>query len=380
MMSNQNTTAMNSRHVSSEKGKSKRVIRAIISCIFSFMLALSLFVFSVVFVVRYALSEKYTISCMDSSYYTELKKDLEEEIWDYTIPTGIDPSVTVDIFATDTIQNDLQAYIGNTFKIRQYTINTSAQETVLRERVYTFLEAEGALTEPVDPEDSETELDEESVKAYNEAVDETNKAVDEYISEIMDLYKKSLKIVGLDYLVKIGNEYQNYFSLLLIISILFGALNTFLCIKVHKLPHRGLRYLVYGFSGGFLMTFVAPFIVYLTGFYNRLIIKPDYFKEFLVAFIKGVLALFMVTAQIWLLIAIILGIIVAVLRKKSIKNRKESSGKREHKTREADLYEEADLTEEAGLSEETDLTEEAGLSEETDLTGEADLNETAVEE
>ena len=360
MMSNQNTTAKNSRHASSNRSNSKQIIRTILSCIFSFMLALSLFVFSIVLVVRFALSEKYTISCIDSSYYyTELKQNLEEEIWDYTIPTGVDPSVTVDIFDTETIQNDLQAYIGNTFRIRQYTINTSAQETVLKERVYAFLETEGTPTEPVNPEDSETELDEESVKAYNAAVDETNKAVDEYVSEIMDIYRKSIKLVGLDYLVKIGNEYQKYLSLILIISILFGALNGFFCMKVHKLPHRGLRYLVYGFSGGFLMTFIAPFIVYLTGFYNRLIISPDYFRGFLVAFIKGVLALFMVTSQIWLLIAIILGIIVAVLRKKSLRKHSKSSGRREQENKEEGLNEEADLFNETDITEEADWVKTA---------------------
>lgn len=319
-MNDQKTTAKNSRHVNHDNGKSKRIIRVVLSCIFSFMLALSLFIVSVVFVLRYALSEKYTISCIDSSYYTGLKKELEEDIWDYTIPTGIDPSVTVDIFDTKTIQNDLLAYIRNSFKIRQYTFNTSAQESVLRERVYSFLESEGVQTELVNPESSETELDEESVKAYNAAVNETNKAVDAYVSEIMDYYKKSLKIVGLDYLVKIGNEYQKYLSLLLIISILFGVLNGFLCVKVHKLPHRGIRYLVYGLGGGFLMTFTAPFIVYLTGFYNRLAISPDYFRGFLVAFIKGILALFMVTSQIWLLIAIILGFLVMILRKKRLRS------------------------------------------------------------
>ena len=379
-MSNNNTASKtNSKH-SRKKTDANRIIRTVLSCLFSFLTALSLLVISTACIARIVLSEDYMKFCMDPSYYEGLKESLDEEIWDYTIPTGIDPEVTEGIFDEATIRSDMEAFIENTFKIRQYTIDTSRQETALKEKVIAFLEAEGTPTEPVNVEDYETELDEDSVKAYNEAVEETNAAVDEYVSEIMEKYCKRIKTTPLDYVVKIGNDFQKYFPFLLIISILLGLINTFLCVKIHRLPHRGLRYLVYAFSGGFLMTFTAPFIVYLNGFYNRLGITPVYFKDFLAAFIKGALALFMITAQIWLLIAIILGIIVAVLRKKSIKNRKESSGRREHKTREADLYEEADLTEEAGLSEETDLTEEAGLSEETDLTGETDLNETAVEE
>ena len=68
------------------------------------------------------------------------------------------------------------------------------------------------------------------------------------------------------------------------------------------------------------MVFLAPFIAFLNGFYNRLGITPDYFKEYMVTYIKGVLAQFMIVSQIWLLIAIILGVVVLLLRKKAMKS------------------------------------------------------------
>ncbi len=319
-MSDPKTPRSKSHSRSSDGGKSGKVLRAVLSCIFSFMVALSLFAASTACIVRGVLSEKYTISCIAPSYYDGLKESLEKDAWDYTIPTGIEPSVTKDIFDTATMKSDMENYIGSTFKIRKYTIDTSSQGAVLKERVYDFLKSEGTPTEPVNPADSEVELDEESVKAYNDAVEATNTAVDEYVDEIMELYRKSIKIAALDYIVKVGNEYQKYFPFLMIISVLFGLINGFFCMKVHRLPHRGLRYLVYAFGAGFLMTFTIPFIIYLNGFYNRLNIAPAYFKEFMIAYVKGALAMFMVVSQIWLLIAIILGVLVAILRKKRLRS------------------------------------------------------------
>ena len=368
-MSNQATTPenlnrdenmnQNRSRKGTEKGGSKRVVRTILSCVFSFMVALSLFFLSTVCIVRIVLSESFLKSCITDSYYTGVKEDVETDAWDYTIPTGIDPSVTEGLFNEAMIRLDLENYISSTFKIRQYTINTSSQEEVLREKVMAFLEAEGTPTETVNPADSEVELDEESVNAYNEAVETMKSAVDDYVNDIMDIYRKRIKITALDYIVKYGNEYSNYFPLLLIISVLFGVLNGFFCMKVHRLPHRGLRYLVYAFSGGFLMTFLAPFIVYLNGFFNRLSITPVYFKEFIVAYVKGTLALFMVISQAWLLIAIILGIIVAVLRKKSLRNHSKSSGRREQENKEEGLNEEADLFNETDITEEADWVKTA---------------------
>ena len=75
------------------------------------------------------------------------------------------------------------------------------------------------------------------------------------------------------------------------------------------------------------MTFLAPFLIYLNGFFNRLSITPVYFKEFIVAYVKGTLALFMVISQAWLLIAIILGVVVMILRKKRLKSAESSHEK-----------------------------------------------------
>ena len=324
---------MSSQRTTNKKGgkrSSGKVLRTILSFLFSFLTALSLLILSVTCVVRIVFSEGYTKSCLAPEFFSGLEEKLIEEAKDYTIPTGLDTSVVDGVFDLSTIKADVEANIDNTFKIRQFNVNTEKQEGVLRANVMNFLESEGVATVPVNPEESEKELDEESVKEYNEAVIETENAVNEYVNEIMDMYSKKIKISALDYLVKLGNDYQKYFPFLMIISVLFGLFNGFLCVKVHKLPHRGLRYLVYAFGGGFIMTFTAPFVLFVNGFYNRLNITPEYFKLFIVTYVKGAIEMLMAVSGIWLLVAIALLPLIYFLRKKYLipakKKRTESSG------------------------------------------------------
>ena len=310
-MSNQRTT--NKKDGKKHSGK---ILRTIVSYLFSFLTALSLMILSLTCVVRIVFSEGYTKSCLAPEFFSGMEEKLIEEAKDYTIPTGLDPAVVDGVFDLSTIKSDVEANIDNTFKIRQFNVNTEKQEEALRANVISFLDSEGVSTIPVNPEDSEKELDEESVKAYNEAVSETENAVNEYVNEIMEMYRKRVKISALDYLVKLGNDYQKYFPFLLIISALFGLFSGFLCVKVHKLPHRGLRYLVYAFGGGFIMTFIAPFVLFVNGFYNRLSITPEYFKLFIVTYVKGAIEMLMAVSAIWLLIAIALLPLIYFLRKK----------------------------------------------------------------
>ncbi len=298
--------------------KNNSVLHTVLSLLFSFLLALSLMVFSFALVARVTLSETYVKHCLDQSYYNGLFQNLEDEVRDYTIPTGIDVSVVEGVFDKASTQLDVEAYIDGTFKVRQYMVDTSKQEQKLRDNVLEYLKSQDVPTEPVNPAESEEELDEESVNEYNAAVEETNRAVDEYVKDIMEIYRKKVKISAMDYLVKYGNDYQKYFPFVLIISILFAVINGFLCMKVHSLPHRGLRYLVYAFTAGFIMTFAAPFGVFAGGFYNRLNIRPEYFKNFISSFIRGALVEVLVVAAAWLLIALGLLLLTNYFRKKSL--------------------------------------------------------------
>ena len=317
------TNSQTSVKSSDSHGKSSKntIIRRVLSYLFAFLLSFSLFAISTVGVGRSVLSGGYTKSCLTDAYYNSLLQDLETKASDYTIPTGLEPTVIQNVFDLQTIKQDVNEYITSTFRIRKSSIDTTLFEEKLRSNVLDFLHSQEIPTEAVNEAESDVELDPESVAAYNNAVSETNKAVEEYVSDIMEIYRKNIKLAGLDYLAKAGNEYQKYFPYIFIILILAIALFVFLCMRLHRLPHRGLRFLVYAFSGGFLMTFLLPFVVYINGFYNRLNVSPQYFKEFMVAYIKGTLAQFMIVSQVWLLIAIVLLIIVAVLRKKSLRSK-----------------------------------------------------------
>ena len=323
----------------SRDDKKKSTFHTVLSFLFAFLLAFALFGLSLIVTSGYILSKGYVNHCLDRSYIDGLMGTIHDDIEDYTLPTGIDLSVTKDLFPREKIEKDMRSYVDSTFKIRESTIDTADQEEQLKQNTLAFLKESGAPTEMVNPKESEKELDQESVDAYNAAVEDTYAAVDEYVSDIVEIYRKDLRITGLDYIVKAGNDYHRYFPFLVVIALLFGALNGFFCVKVHSLPHRGLRYLVYAFTGAALMSFAAPFALLVSGVLNRLTIQPSYFRDFIARYAKGAIWQMLLFAGLWFIIAFVVLAIVSSLRKKSMKRRHE--GRHEHKSKEPEIpYEE----------------------------------------
>ena len=349
----------------SRNDKKKSAFHTVLSFLFAFLLAFALFAFSLIITVGYSLSRGYVNHCLDRSYVDGLTLTITDDIEDYTLPTGIDLTVTKDLFTQEKIEKDMRSYIESTFKIRQSTIDTTEQEEQLRQNVIAFLKESGSPTEMVNPEESEVELDQESVDAYNAAVEETHAAVEEYVSDIMEIYRKDIRITGLDYIVKTGNDFHKYYPYLIAILVLFALLNGFFCVKVHSLPHRGLRYLVYAFCGGALMSFAAPFALLVSGILNRLTIQPLYFRDFIARYAKGAAWQMILFAGLWFLCAFIVLAIVSSLRKKSMKRR--HSGKHHHESEDPKIpYEELEGREAVeNTSEESDSADNAGEAAET---------------
>ena len=95
---------------------------------------------------------------------------------DYTMPTGVDVSVLDGVFTEDTIREDVKSYVMNAFDDNSYEVDTSKIYASLKENVDAFLREQG-----IDPTTED-------------------KAVDEYVKAICNIYKDRVKLPGLNYL------------------------------------------------------------------------------------------------------------------------------------------------------------------------------------
>ena len=262
------------------------------SFIFSFLLSITLVLIAVIFIAGNCFSKRYVVSRFDEDYIRMLSEAVYHAAVDYTMPTGVEVSVLDGVFTEDRILEDVKSYATNTFDNHTYTVDTSAIEDTLTENVKTFL-----LQQGID-------------------VSENQDAIDEYVQDICKIYRDRVKLPGLNYISQLSNLYKKYFLYLIAGSVIFALVNAFLCIKLHSYLHRGLRYVVYSFGGAAIMTFAAPFIAFLNGFYKNLQISPNYFNHFLVSFIENVFFQLFIWAATYLVLSGVTLLIVYVRRKR----------------------------------------------------------------
>ena len=286
----------------SRKDSAPSSTKNLASFIFSFLLSLTLVVIGVLVVASHSLSKGYVVSKIDSDYLRMLSENVYNAAVDYTMPTGVDVSVLDGVFTEDRIREDVRSYVENTFDNDEYVVDTTAIYNALKTNVESFLTKEG-----INPADEAA-------------------AVDEYLTDICNIYKDRVKLPGLNYIPKVSHLASKYFIWALLGAVLFALANAFLCIKLHSYLHRGLRYVVYSFGGAALMTFAAPFVAYLNGFYKNLQISPNYFNHFIVSFIESVFTQLFIWAAIWLVLSFVSMIMVSVLRKRVAK-----TGHRHHR-------------------------------------------------
>ncbi len=272
--------------------------RNMLSYIFSFILAVTLTVIAVVITAGHFLSANYLKKMINSDYVSDLMKEVKNEAVDYTLPTGIDTSVLDDVFTEDRIMEDVKTYIGNSFTSNKYEITTEELAKKLTENTMAYIKSQNISGEGVDA------------------------AVGDYVTAICNIYKKRIKLIGMDYIARVGNMFKRYFAIVLIALVVFAAANIFLCIKLHTHIHRGLRYVAYAFGAAGIMTFAAPMGAIINGFYKRLRITPLYFNHLISEYIGNAMKFMILLSIIWFIIMIADIIYISTLRRRVVRKHK----------------------------------------------------------
>ena len=269
--------------------------RNMLSYIFSFILAVTLTVIAVIITAGHFLSPNYLKKMIDSDYVSDLMKEVKNEAVDYTLPTGIDTSVLEDVFTEEQISHDVKSYISNSFTSNKYEINTEELAKKLTENTRAFINGQHISGEDVDA------------------------AIEDYVTAICNIYKKRIKLIGMDYIARVSNMFRRYFIIILIALVVFAGANTFLCIKLHANLHRGMRYVAYAFGAAGIMTFAAPAGAMINGFYKRLRITPLYFNHLISEYIGNAMKFMIAISIVWFIIMIVDIVYISALRGRVVK-------------------------------------------------------------
>lgn len=269
-----------------------KVVKIGVGYIMALFLCLALFLLTAVVVAKTVLTNKYTVSRLPKTYCASLYADIQNSLNDYTIPTGLDLSVLDGVISEEQVEIDFNSVIRNSHPGDGYTLDTSTLEEKLNLNVTNFLEQNSAIDE------------------------ESSEAVDKYVREIGELYRKNIRLPGLDYIARLSEEFESKFFIFLIAVLFIAVLFAFILVMVQRRPTKSLRFFSYATGGVAAMMLIGPLVAMISGFYKHLGITPDYFNAYMVSYADGIMIRFMVVAAVWLAISVGFAVFARNMEKK----------------------------------------------------------------
>lgn len=266
--------------------------RDMVSLVFSFFLALTLVIEAALLVVHVGVfTEGSMVSVLDDQYYGLVLDYVNDKAYYYTIPTGIAPAVTEDVFEIEDVHYDVDQYVLATLRGTEYEADTTAAEERLLQHVDDFFTQGGV-----------------------ELSTDTDEIAKTYVGEIMDIYRGVAKMPGLNALSNVRTRYMKY-SLIgsVAVALLALVLGTTI-VRLHQYPHRALRYIAYAAGGAGLMCFIVPFALYQSKWYLGLNLSPQYFYHFGTLLVARVLHLCMLAGLGYGVLMVVLALISSVMR------------------------------------------------------------------
>lgn len=271
------------KHDTGAEKAARNRYRKIISYTFSFILSLFLLLGTVCVVALTCLfSEGFFFSVINDDYYAAVLSDVITEAEDYTIPAEFDVSVLDGVFTVADVKHDVNGHVTAAFRGYSYTPDMETENNKLYANVAAYIAESGVKVEG----DADT-------------------VIAAYIVEIDKIYLERVRLPGIN-LIKVAREkIKGVVTFALIVLFALSLILIVVLLKLYRYPHKGLRYVSYAAGGCTLMSFVLPFILYLSKVYAHVQVSPEYFYHFVTNYLRQILFSFMQAALIWLVLNIV---------------------------------------------------------------------------
>lgn len=286
------------RHTEKSR-KSTGISKNIISGITAFILSVSCTLLTVILAGYYGFFS--TDHIMDSlqkvQYYSKVMNHFNEEAWDVTIPMGLPQEVLKDISDIIKVTRDVNGNLTAGLDGTDYKVDTSGLEKKLDENVRAYMK-----------------------KSHKELDADQEKVLSEYKKNIAAKYVSSVQVPLVKYLGSFKELFKKAMVVGIPVCLILMICAAALLVAVRRWKHRGLRYITYGTLGTVLMTAALPAAILVSGIYKRIQLSPEYFYQFITAYVKGGLMLFLYFSAAWLILSGFILCLIYKMRKKLIRN------------------------------------------------------------
>lgn len=279
--------------------KSKSRIAKIVYGILAFMLSFCLFLFSFCSIAEVTFMNKsYILDNMNSSnYYEELEHELTESLTDLGYASGLDDKFFDELLDQVFLREEVESYIDSFYTGKSSVVDTTKFKQLFNEALDEYIAKNNITQDQVSAEGREY-LIKEAARTYTNCIK-------------MPLF------------TSIANYFYKLQGPLLIITIGLGVFALALCAVIfftNYWKHRSLRYLCYGFSGGFLSVVIIPIVVFASGMIQKVNFEQRSMYNLFVSLMNNFFTGFFIIAAIFLLISIFLFILYRGEYKKANSN------------------------------------------------------------
>lgn len=249
----------------------------------SFLLAVFATVLGLLLSVKLGFSTNNSvIRALDEVNYSKMVHDeLLQKCEAFAIPNALSGEVFEGVFSEEMVRHDCSAYLEAALESRTYNINLDDASEKLTQNINDY------------------------VKKHDLKADgNKDEIISDFVYTIMEYYENIIKV---PYAGEVGNIFRiisKYFIyvfpvmwlLLAVVIVILYRMNT------HKV-NRVFRYMSYGFMSGAFSILIIPIGCYVTSFYKKIQIYPEYVYRFLVQYIENGLLIMLIIGCIFLLVS-----------------------------------------------------------------------------
>lgn len=271
----------------------KTKLQMITSCIFAFLLTLLFVVLYICVGLGFGVFNNRAIlgKINESNYYNKVTDMLNENAEVLVTEAGFPDTVLKDVITLERVyiagQNYMEAVLGK----EDFEINSDKIRDKLTDNIYQYL------------------LDEQI-----ELTQDLDAGINGLVTAVETDYKEGLELQ----FVSSVTEYRSNFLwdmkfIIPILIVLIGILCYFL-IRMHKYIHRGVRYIVYALMSSSILTFLMAGYLLIIKWYDRVNASPDYYRDFLTAYLRWDITVFLYIGGIGVTVAIALTSFISFLK------------------------------------------------------------------
>jgi hypothetical protein len=228
----------------------------------------------------------------ESNYYENVHQELQKDTEEIVQKAGFPTTVLDEVITLDRVYVGCKNYMNNTLAGKKSQIKTEKLRNKLNENINQYI-----------------------TKQNIRRTEKLNKGITALVSRIENEYKNRIQLQFLDYFHDNQVKFMNLMKFMIpAVIIIIGILCYFL-IRMHHYKHRGVRYITYALIASSFMTMFLSLYVMITKRYQNTEITPEYYRDFVNAYLKWDVMVFINMAGIGLLLAVAMISLVSYLKK-----------------------------------------------------------------